>query len=221
MSPTADPTDTGFGFNLANGTWQTIRLTNFDQWIGVLRQDQNVSDSNHTFVKRLQVNCRAMVGSGWAACNFFIVRTRFADATRDLFSDPPTTANYDFAENTQLAGANIRLNPAKFKVLASKYVTLRTAPRGSLPIPTASANFSPGDPDPAETRWQWNVNCNVKVHQASSGGAGLAPGKWVDKAFESLPYYDRIYLMAYCVFDTASTRGAWYADPMATCINNL
>lgn len=219
ISPTSDPTDTGFGFNLANATWQVIRLTNFDQWIPVLRQDTNVQESNHTFVKRLQINMRLQVATGWATANFFIVRTRFPEATRDLFSAPPSIGGSDFTENSQLGGANIRLNAAKFKILASRYCTVKTAPRGSTPLPDPNPNFQQGNPTPAEQKWQWNVNVNMKVHNPSPVQNGAA--KWPAKAFETLPYYDRIYLMCYSAFDAASTRGGWYADSLATCINNL
>jgi len=219
LSSTSDPTDVGFGFNLTNATWQVIRLTNFDQWIPVMRIDDNVNNANHTFVKRLQVNCRVQVGAGWAACNFFVVRCRFPDATRDLFSNPPSIGTADFAENSQLTGANIRLNPSKFKVMASKYITAKCAPRGSIPIPDANPNFYPGDPDAAERKWQWNIPVNMKVHAPAP--TQNAAAKWPEKAFETLPYYDRIYLMAYCSFDGSSTRGGWYADSIATCINSL
>lgn len=219
ISSTSDPTDVGYGFNLAQGTWQIIRLTNFDQWVPVMRIDTNVNEANHTFVKRLQINCRVQVGAGWAVTNFFVVRTRFPEATRDLFSNPPSIGQADYCENSQLTGANIRLNPSKFKVLASKYATVKCAPRGSVPSPDPNANFVPGDPVPAEQKWQWNINVNMKVHNPAS--VQNAAAKWPDKAFETLPYYDRIYLMAFSQFDGSTTRGAWYADSLATCINQL
>ncbi len=219
ISPTSAPDDLGYGFNLAPAQWQTVRLTNFDQWEPVLRQNDNVNDSNHTFVKRIQVNLRANIIAGYATCNFFIVRTRFADANRDLFSDPPSVANGDFVENTNFPGANIRLNSNKFKVLASYYCTLRTHPVSVAP---SDPNFVPGDPLPAEKRWQWTIHPNIKVHQtAFSSGGSVVPGKWPGKPFEDLPYYDRIYLMAYAQLDPNVTRGSWYADSLATCVNNL
>jgi len=219
ISPTSDPSDLGYTWPLVNGAWQIIRLTNFDQWQAVLRSDNNVLDSNHTFVKRISVNMRAQVSSGYATCNFFIFRTRFPEGPRDVFSDPPSTPNQDFAENTSIPGSNIRLNSAKFKVLASQYCTLRTAPRGSVSLPDPNATFIPGDPLPAEKRWQWTLNPRIKVHQTASTGA--IPGRWIGKPFESLPYYDRLYLAAFITFDAATTRGAWYADPLFTCVNNL
>lgn len=219
ISPTADES-VGYGFTLTSATWQTIRLTNFDQWVPVLRQSEVVNDSNHTFVKRISVNLRAYVTSGYATANFFVVRTRYPEATRDLFSNPPTIPNGDFIQNTEYPGANIRLNSAKFKILGSKYMTLKITPQSVAPNDPA---FIPGDPVPAERKWQWNFTPNIKVHQSSfsGGGAGTVAGKWTQKAFEDLPYYDRIYLMAYIQFDSTSTRGSWYADSLATCVNQL
>ncbi len=219
ISPTSDPSDIGYGFNLSPATWQTIRLTNFDQWEPVLRQSDVVNDSNHTFVKRIQINLRANINAGYATCNFFIVRTRFTDATRDLFSAPPTVANGDFTENTNFPGACIRLNSSKFKVLAHTYFTLKTHPVGTAP---GSPNFIPGDPLPAEKKWQWTIHPSCKVHQSAfSSGGSVVPGKWPQKAFEDLPYYNRLYLMAYVNLDTNITRGSWYADSLATCVNSL
>ncbi len=220
ISPTSSPDDLGYGFGLTAATWQTIRITNFDQWQSVLRMDENVNESNHTFVKRIQINMRAFVVAGYATCNFFLLRTRFPDGPRDLFNDPPTLQNGDFTQNTQFPGANIRLNAAKFKVLASKYLTLKVNPPGVAPV---SPGFIPGDPSPSEHKWQWTINPNIKVHQGavSGGGAGVVPGKWTDKSFEDLPYYDKLYVMAYVNLDPNDTRGSWYADSMATCINNL
>lgn len=219
MSPTSSPDDLGYGFNIANGLWQVIRLTNFDQWEPVLRQNENVNDSNHTFVKRIQISMRAYVTAGYTNQCFFIVRTRFGDANRDLLSDPPTVANGDMIENSNFQGASIRLNPAKFKVLASKYVNLKLTPIGVAPN---DPNFVPGDGNSFERKWQWTINPNIKVHQpATTSGGSIVPGKWPAKAFEDLPYYDRIYLMCYGQMDPNTTRGSWYADPLATCINQL
>lgn len=214
MSPTASPDDTGFQFPMLNNTWQVVRLTNFDQWIPVLRQDNNVEASNHTFVKRISINMRASIGNGYVFGNWFVVRLRFPDATRDLFASPPSLANGDFIDVTTSPGMNIRLNPAKFKVLASAYHTLKTT---TFTTP-ATTDFLPGDPQPSEKKWQWNLNVNMKVHQPATQGQ---PGRWSDKAFESLPYYDRIYLMCLTNIDTNTMRGVWYCDPLSTCINNL
>ncbi len=219
ISPTSD-SDVGYGFTLISGSWQTIRLTNFDQWQPVLRQSENVNESNHTWVKRISVNLRAYVTSGYATANFFVIRTRYPEATRDLFNNPPTIPNGDYIDNSQYPGACIRLNPAKFKILGSKYMTLKVTPQSVTPNDPA---FIPGDPVPAERKWQWNFEPNLKVHQSSftGGGAGTIAGKWTQKAFEDLPYYDRIYLMAYIHFDPTTTRGSWYADSLATCVNTL
>lgn len=161
---------------------------------------------------------RAYVTAGYATCNFFIIRTRFPDATRDLFNSPPTIPNGDFVDNSEYPGACIRMNSAKFKILASKYTTLKISPQSITPN---DPTFVPGDPHAAERKWQWVLNPKIKVHQPaySGGGAGTLAGKWTDKAFEDLPYYDRIYLMAYIHFDPNVTRGSWYADSLATCVN--
>ncbi len=214
MSPTSAPDDTGYQFPMLNSTWQIIRLTNFDQWIPVLRQDTNVEVSNHTFVKRIQVNMRASLGNGYVNGQWFLVRTRFPEANRDLFSAPPTIANGDFVEVTSAPGMNIRLNPAKFKVLASTYATLKTT---TITTP-ATTDFLPGDPSPAEKKWQWNISPKIKVHKPATQST---PGRWPEKAFETLPYYDRLYIMGYTNIDTNTMRGFWYADPLATCVINL
>lgn len=214
LSPTADPSDTGYATNMVGNTWQVIRITNFDQWVPVLRQSRIVEDSNHTFVKRISINMRATLGSGYANCNFFIVRTRYPDATRDLFNSPPSIANGDFIDVSSAPGMNVRLNPAKFKVLASKYVTLKT----TTAIPPAVTDFLPGDPSPAEAKWNWTISPKIKVHQPATQST---PGRWSDKAFESLPYYDKLYILALSNIDSNTMRGIWYADSLATCVNSL
>ncbi len=214
ISPTSTPDDLGYVTAMATNTWQVIRITNFDQWIPVLRQDTNVNESNHTFVKRISINMRASLGTGYANCNFFLVRARFPEANRDLLSSPPTIANGDYIELSQAASANVRLNPAKFKVLASNYCTLKT----TTLIPPATTDFLPGDPTPAERKWQWNIYPKIKVHQPSTQST---PGRWPAKAFETLPYYDRLYVMCISNIDANTMRGVWYCDPLATCVNQL
>ena len=186
-------------------TWNIVKLTDFATWQSVMRADSNVNESNHTFIKRLQINLNCWVNSGYTYINCFIIRPRYNNAGED-----PTVAGLqlgdDYVEGPTGGGGDVRLNPGKWKVMfnAAKVISVSTIGQSSG-IPQY-----PGDPTTAFWRRQINLNTNIKVSTTNATA-------WDNKLFTDLPYYDQIYL---CVLNSG-TGSAFTYDQVATCINSL
>lgn len=183
------------------GSWNVFRLSDVMTWVSVLRQDTNVNESSHTFVKRLQVNYTSWITQGYAHVNIFVVRPRYPAANKD-----PATGmviNEDYVHNPNFQYANLRLNAGKFKVLYSAYKFLMVDSMGN------TGGGIPGDPTDTFMNRQINLNVNIKVAQAATTDA------WHKKVFEAMPYYDKLYLLV------QQSSGAFQFDSIATCVNTL
>lgn len=218
-TPTASTEEGGYSWTLVPGTWEVQRLTNFDQWRPVLRQNINVQQSNHTYVHRVSVDLRFELSTGFAGVNVFIVRPRFSGSGRDFFSAPPSTSQADYVQNDVNPGFNVVLNSDKLKVMSSRYFTMRDAPK----VAPAVADFLPGDPTYVTKRFQVNLSPHMKVVQRATLNPPdpNTPPTWLSKGFETLPYYDQYYMMVLPAFDTSTTRVAGYMNVISTCINTL
>jgi len=218
-TPDASTEEGGFSWTFAPGVWQVQRLTNFDQWRPVLRQNLNVQESNHTYVHRVQVDLRFELSTGFCGVNVFIVRPRFSGAGRDYFASPPTTSQADYVQNDVNPGYNVILNSDKFKVMSSRYFTMRIAPRAA----PALTDYLPGDASYVTKRFSFNLSPHMKVVQRANLNPPdpTQPVSWLDKAFETLPYYDQYYMMVLPAFDSTTTRAVGYMNVVSTCINTI
>lgn len=213
---TQDGTTPSYAVVLSAGSWLIQPLTDFSTWLPVLRQDTNVNEASHTFVKRLQLDVN-LFATGYVNCSCFVVRMRGSNAERDLLASPPTEAGGDFIDSshpnigTDVNG--VRLNAGKFKVLAHRYFTMNTVAYG-----TSSAV----NEDSMRRHWCVTLNPRIKVSQMSASSG--VPLTWRNKQFMQLPYYDRLYLAILPGFSPSTTPAptaqAQY-NQLATCINTL
>lgn len=183
-------------------------------WDPVLRQDATVNESSHTFCKRLQINCRVNLGliadtSVYWSC--FIVRPRFSDT----FAVAPAVINDDFIASAP--GIGVRLNSAKWKVVASKYVTLSHNAVGQ----PGGSPVGAGNPLTTFKKWQWNVPLNFSIVNPAPVGVGTT-NSWRKKTISDLPYYNRYYVLIYCSHAGAVPTGGlpyFSLDSLITCTN--
>lgn len=208
---------TGIVTDLQGGHWQGYALTDFTQWKPVLRQDTNAQESSKTFCMRMQMNCRVDIGDVLqiAYINLFVVSLR-RDATDVVILTPPPigaisqlTLNDDFVEGSSNQGVNVRLNPARFKVHACKYITLLP----NTPTTPITAGFSVGNPYSTWRKWQWNVPLKFNVRTSAS------TRPWLKLNFDDMAHYQKFYLLAYST-NLGGTNGPTFAcDILNTCIN--
>lgn len=206
----------GMFASLNTSQWYGWRLTTFNQWQAVLRQDANVADSARTYAIRAQLNCRVNIGdvTQLSYINVFLVTPR-KDAVdtltiqNDVGGMVQLSPNVDFIQHTSNEAANLRLNSAKFKVLACKYVTL-TPNSATQPLP---AGFGVGNPYSTWRKWQWNVPLKFTIRQPS----GDRP--WTNLQFGDLPYHQKLYVLVYSGSAPINTRPDFICDAMFTCVN--
>ncbi len=207
----------GISQNLTSGQWFGYGLTNFERWIPCLRRDTNVAESSKTFCIRSTLNLRVNVGdvSQLAYINVFLVSPRRDAVDAVALSPPPIGAmtqlvlDNDYIENSQNQGANVRLNPAKFKVHAAKYITLTpNAPSEALPQGSAV-----GNPFATWRKWQWNCPLKFSVR--------MPVGKpWPSLSFDDMAYYQKYYLLLYSTSLGGAGNGPRFdATVLSTCIN--
>lgn len=186
-------------------------------WMPVLRQDQTVVRGSHTFCKRMQLNFRCNIGSIVTAAvyfNVFILRPRWSDTQ----AIAPTTANEDFIDSAP--GANVRVNSAKYKVVASKYFTLS---HNSVGLPGPTSPVGAGNPFSTYRKWQWNIPLNFPITNPAPPSVG-SNATWLDKNISDLPYWNRYYVVVYCAHEGTSAPGgglpfvSW--DCLFTCTNS-
>jgi len=195
-------------------TWFSYALTQPSLWLPVLREDQTVQRSSHTFVRRMQLNMRAWLGpvtDETVYFNIFIVSPRWQSPQVQV----PTTIDQDFIQGG--VGFNCRLNPARFKVHASKYITLTVPSAGSSGAgPTVA-----GNPFTTYRKWQWNIDLKFPITQPTQTGLPVT-NSWKDKDIVDLPFYNRYYLLVYTAHEGVAGVGfptvSW--DALFTCVNS-
>lgn len=186
-------------------TWHIVKLTDFSTWVSKMRMDTNVNESNHTFIKRLQINLSTWTTAGYSQVNMFIVRPRWSAAGDDP-SIQGMVAGTDYIEGPSGHGGDVRLNSGKYKVLWSAYKMLTIASIGQ----TGGNNQLPGDPSESYYRRQVNLPVNMRVSTTNLAS-------WTTKSFDDLPYYNKLYLL---VLNSGTGTAVSY-DQLATCINKL
>lgn len=198
-------------------TWQAFPLMSFTDWAAVLRQDDNVTESSSTQVKRLSINMRYVLNrSDWANFNIWIVTPRKDASNRDPATDFAAgnlpVQGTDFTSGPD--GFCIRLNPAMYKVHFASYKTLTetTLFQGALPLAPA------GNPNTTWSKGQANIRCNAKVRAVTNGNS------WRQLPYQSLPYYQNYYLLCAIVQNapqaTPAGQGAFFSfDQLATTVN--
>ena len=204
----------GFSVNLENDKWYAYPMTNFARWGGVLRQDVNVDDSSKCFIQRMQMNLRLELRDDQSVVNIWLVTPRRDQVSKldDLAVGPfgainPLTERLDFIEG-QTEGANIRLNPAIFKVHASWYKTL-VANRLDQ---AANLNENVGNPNTTWAKKQWNTRLNTTVRSPIGK-------RWQSVQFDQMPYYSKYYLLAYAHSEGSGLGPNLTTDTLYTAIN--
>jgi len=184
-------------------------------WDPVLRQDQTVLRGSHTFCKRMQINCRVNLGNiadTTVYFNVFVLRPRWSDTQ----AIAPTAVNEDFIGAAP--GTNVRLNSAKYKVVASKYVTLSHNAIGQ----SGSSPVGAGNPFTTYRKWQWNIPLNFSITNPAPPGPGVS-STWRDKNISDLPYWNRYWIVIYVSHAGPVPTGglpffSW--DTLFTCANS-
>lgn len=198
-------------------TWQITPLTSFGAWQQVMRQNVTVLAANHTFVKSMRLSCIAQLERSTDALfyNVFLVRPRYPSANRNFVSTP-FTENIDWIQNAQNPGEMVRINPSVFKVLAKKQFRIMSNIPGFDQNPDPNTTVV-GDISKVTKRWEWNLNVKMKVANPSNVGQG----NWKSVTFDTLPYYNKLYLCVYCSPDDQSAGAPidFSAQAQFTCIN--
>lgn len=189
----------GFSQLLENDTWYSYPLTDVSKWESCLRRDTNVEQSARCFVSRMQMNLRLELRDSSSFVNVFLVTLR-KDAVSKLddlaagFSLPgeinPLTENNDFIEG-QITGANLRLNPAIFKVHAVWYKTLVANQLAQAPVDDQNV----GNPNTTWCKKQWNTRLNTTIRSPIGK-------QWSFVPFDQMPYYNKYYLLCYAHTDS-------------------
>lgn len=171
--------------------WFRIPLTDLSLYDQVMRQNVTVLAANHTFIKRMSITCQSALGDLPSLFfNCFLVRPRYPSANRDFLATPLVN-DVDYISNQFNPGEMIQLNPSTFKVLAKRQFRLYSN------LPSENQNPDPnqtvGDVGHVVRRWVWNLNINMKVSNPSN----IGQGNWKSVPFDTLPYYNKIYLFVY------------------------
>lgn len=198
----------------SSSRWGVVKLTDFQNWTSVLRQDPVVTEKSHTFIIRLQLNLRYLLNEAdFAGISLFIVTPRRNAVGIDPFTNPPVQ-NVEWIEPTNNQGFNLRLNSAIYKVHYCKYLSLTSNTLLSAAVPAQTV----GNP---RTTWRKaQVNLPVKMSITQPALYGTAQGSWLNFGFNDLPYYHRYYIISYMVFGgTGTSTPAISYDLLATCVN--
>lgn len=189
----------GTGSPAAFANWQVQPLVNPINWNGVLRQDQNVLESSHTFLKRLQLNMRFELGQkDNCYFNVFIVTLRKNFSGLDpMLEDAMGTAGDLWIEPTSTQGANIRLNSGVFKVHYSKYVSLTENTMGQ-----AAKDGLAGNPYSTWRKCQVDLPLNMSLTYPL---IGTTANSWKALAVSDIPYYHRYYMLTYMAGEGSGT----------------
>lgn len=198
----------------SSSTWGVVKLTDFQNWTSVLRQDPVVTEKSHTFVLRLQLNLRFLLNEAdFAGISLFVVTPRKNAVGIDPFTNPPVK-NVEWIEPSNNQGFNVRLNSGIYKVHYSKYLTLTSNTLLSAAVPAETV----GNPNTTWRKSQVNVPLKMSVTQPAL--YGTAQGSWKLLGFDDLPYYSRFYIIAYMVFGgTGTATPAISYDSLITCVN--
>lgn len=145
-------------------------------WSPVLRQDENVIDSSSTRVLRMQANLRYSLGeSSTVQITAFIVSIRKDAVNRQINDTLVEGQDYIYAKGAAGAvdlGIVPRLNPAVFKVLYTRNVTLMSngwlQPKAEFP---SGANTTVINSNAFSTmaKGQVNLKLNFNIRQPVSG----------------------------------------------------
>ena len=114
----------------------------------------------------------------------------------------------DFTENFNLNGADITLNSAKFKVHASKYITL-TPQTPTVPFPVGQAV---GNPCSTWRKWSQNLKYNFNVRQPVGQS-------WRGLKFANMQNDQRFYLSLDATHLGATTGPTLNTTVCSTCVN--
>lgn len=199
-----------------SGTWHGWKITDVhNSWQPCLRQDINTAASSRTFAKRVQLNCRAEMGTASNICymNVFLVTCRSdfiggITVTDNVGGMTQLVDQEDFIEQSFNETANIRLNSGRFKVHACKYMTLLPN-TGAAPLP---ASASVGDPASIWRKWQWNLPLNFTIRNPSNH-------PWSQVEFDNMPFYEKYFIIVYCGAIPSDGKPKFMCDALATCIN--
>ncbi len=212
------PLGPGIQVELVSGNWYAWPITDVTTFDPVLRRDQTVLDGSSTYMLRMQSNFRVQIANEYYAyLNIWLVRPR-KDAVSlldDLAGVNPglitsLTPGNDYIEGP-VPGANIRLNPANFKCLASKQITLTKDTLNDAP----EVDQNVGNPFSLWRKWQWTTKLNYRLRQPV--------GKpWRNLPWEQQQYHQKMYLLCYASSAGPDVnRGPFMAvDTMYTCLNS-
>ena len=140
----------------------TAELMTPNLWASVLRQDDNVSESSTTCVKRMVMNLRyTLASSNWAQFTTFVVSIR-KDAVNRVINSVGLTKGQDYIKNAK--DYNVRLNPAVFKVHYCRNVSLMINAWEGLPAIAGQSTFA-SNSAATFAKGQVSMNLNFKLRQ--------------------------------------------------------
>lgn len=187
------------------GGQYSLSLSNPQTWANfVLRQDPNVIASQRTFALRMQLNMKVTMSGTSPDSNqppevmywsLFILRAR---STQAVNLPVNLIAGDDYIDNVLNEGQRIRMNSGKWKVVASKYITLNSFPAWK-----------------AYYNWQWNIKLNHPIN-----GQQPQEDTWRRCTERDIPYYHRYFL--WCIPYRANPAETGYAldtNGLYTCLN--
>ena len=195
---------------------QCDKLTEFSNWVPVLRRDNNALMSTKTLIKRMQINLRHDLGeSNWVQITTFIVSLRRDAANRDPFDTGTLVENDDYIVSAQ-QGQNARLNPAVFKVHYTRAVSLmsgafrqpETTVQNSVFVSNSAYTFSKG---------QINMKLNFTIRQPTGQDS------WKQMKIDQLAPSQRLYILTFFRGSTNEPDDdppTCFYDCLSTCYNS-
>lgn len=198
-------------------TWGCFPLMSFSNWGQCLRQDDNVTESSTTFVQRLSINLRYILGnSSYANFNVWVVSPRKDATDRDWPAEiaagtvPQQPTEYIEGPNA----FNMRLNSGLFKVHFASYRTLTE----TTLFQAVQPNFPAGNPDTTWAKGQCNISCRAAIRNPSRSNS------WRQLPYQALSNHQQYYLLV-CIVQNApdtvqlNTGAQFNFDQLATTTN--
>lgn len=195
---------------VASGAMGGVCLVDPAGWTSVLRMDPNVQFKQTTYLSHMTLNIQTYCppSSGSITWNIFLctLRKNFSDI------DPLTLPLIE--PNDYIVGlphGRVFLNQGVFKVMRQLYYTISPTVMDGVAVDTATKTL--GDPSDTWRRSQMNVSLKFPL-------SFRRDKPWKDLHVAAIPYYQRIYLLAYPVTGVAAVESVFQYQALFTCVNS-
>lgn len=188
-----------------------LALTDFSSWNPVLRQNTVArAEKNATLLHiilnlRFSMSAPAGVVTSPQYWSFFVITPRTHSQGNPVVA---WVNGDDYIFNNPTQQANIRLNPGRWKVLASRYMTLTKVSESQSAVPASDAG------NPLTTYRKAQITLKTKTLVKNPNGA------WLAQSFDLLPPWQRIYIVVFCSTTDPLSTPRMYYDSVATMLTS-